>query len=197
MAFTDETIIKLRVEAEGRSKASNIDLSNELVIYGETYRFAPGYFFDGQIELMVPDTFSVMPDEVATEKYPTKQRPQVILTNSNHTIDITLNLPEDFLKPEQVPMSLQIMKSAIREMYPATLFYDEGRIEKDDKNIVYMDFKSTSLGGAIYSIMFASSVCDRLLIGTFNCPFEQWEQWQPVALEVISTIREIDLEDKT
>jgi len=52
-----------------------------------------------------------------------------------------------------------------------------------------MDYKSYSMGGAIYNIMFVSAIFDRPLIGTFNCPFEQWEQWRPVALEMLKTIR--------
>ena len=191
MAFADEAIIKMRVEAEQRKWESNIDLSKEQILYGEAYNFAPKQFFDDRLELMAPREFSPMSEEMAAEKYLTSQKPQVILSNRDYTIDITLNLLEDALLVEQIPQCLQKLKNTIRDVYPATLFYDAELIDTDGAPVAYMDFKSSSLGGPVYNIMFASALCGRPLIGTFNCQFEHWEQWRPVALEMLKTIREI------
>lgn len=191
MAFADEAIIKLRAEAEQRKWESNIDLTKEQVLYGEAYNFAPKQFFDDRLELVVPEEFSPMPEEMAAEKYLTAQRPQVILSNRDCTIDITLNLLEDLLKAIQIPLCLQKLKKTIREVYPATLFYDTELLETGHATVAYMDFKSFSLSGPVYNIMFVSVICGRPLIGTFNCLFEHWEQWRPVALEMLKTIREV------
>jgi len=192
MAFKDELIIKLRADAEERDRVAHIDLSKEQILYGEPYQFAPRQFFDDYVELMVPESFSLMPEDAIAEKYLAKQKPQVILTDQDYTIDITLNLlADDTLKPKQIPLCLQTLKSAIREAYPATLFYDEGQVDANGKTIAYIDYKSASFGGAVYNIMFASAIHKRPFIGAFNCPFEQWEQWRPVILEMLKTVREI------
>jgi len=196
MAFTDEAIIKLRAEVEQRKWASNIDLSKEQILCGEAYQFVPKQFFDDRLELMVPESFSPMPEELVSEKYLSAQKPQVILTNRDYTIDITLNLLQDSLKEDQIPLCLQKLKNTICEVYPATLFFDEEQLDADGTVVAYMDFKSFSLGGPIYNVMFVSAICKRPLIGTFNCPFEYWEQWRPVVFEMLKTVREIDVEEK-
>ena len=192
MAFADEAIIKRRVEAEQRKRESNIDLTKEQILYGEAYNFVPKQFFDDRLEFVVPREFSPMPEEMAAEKYLTAQKPQVILSNRDHAIDITLNQLEDSLKLEQIPQCLQKLKNTIRDVYPATLFYDAELIDTDDATIAYMDFKSFSLSGPIYNVMFVSRISGRPLIGTFNCSFEHWEQWKPVVLEMLKTIRELE-----
>ena len=131
-----------------------------------------------------------MPEELATEKYLAAQKPQVILTNRDCTADITLNLLDGALEAAQVPLCLQKLKSTVRKAFPATLFFDEGQLDAVGASVAYMDFKSFSLGGPAYNIMFVSAICKRPLIASFNCPFEHWEQWQPVVLEMLKTIRE-------
>ena len=192
MAYTDEAIIKLRAEVEQRKWESNIDLTKEQILYGEAYQFVPEQFSDQCLEIMVPKSFFPMPEELAAEKYLAAQKPQVILTNWDGTIDITLNLLEGSLKAEQIPLCLQKLKDTIREVYPATLFFDEEQMETDGTTVAYMDFKSFSLGGPIYNIMFVSAIRGRPLIGTFNCSFEYWEQWRPVVFEILKTVREIE-----
>jgi len=192
MAFTDEAIIKQRAEAEQRKRESHIDLTKEQILYGEAYNFMPKQFFDDRLEFLMPREFSLMPEHMAAEKYITAQRPQVILSNRDCTVDITLNLLEDLLKAIQIPLCLQKLKNTIHEVYPATLFFDAELIDTNNATIAYMDFKSFSLGGPVYNIMFVSAVCGMPLIGTFNCSFERWEQWRPVVLEMLKTMREVE-----
>jgi len=123
MNFMDEAIVALRAEVEQEKWASGIDLRKEQVICGEAYQFAPNQFFDNCLEIMVPQRFFHMPEEKIAEKYLTAQKPQVILTNQDYTIDITLNWLEGSLKAEQVPLCLQKLKNTICVAYPATLFF--------------------------------------------------------------------------
>ena len=94
MPYKDEAIIKLRAEVELRNRASSVDLNKEQIIYGEEYSFAPKQFFDKQLEFMVPQEFVPMPQDLVVEKYLAAQKPQVILTSRDFTVDITLNLLE-------------------------------------------------------------------------------------------------------
>jgi len=189
MGYADEAIIKLRTGAELRNRASSIDLAREQIICGEEYSFAPAQFFEKRLELVVPQEFAPMPEDLAAEKYLSAQKPQVILTSHDCTVDITLNLLDGTLKTEQIPQCLQKLKGTIRKAFPATIFYEEEQFDSDDGSVASMDYKSYSMGGAIYNIMFVSVIFNKPLIGTFNCPFEQWEQWRPVALEMLKTIR--------
>ena len=192
MAYIDEAIIKLRTKEEQKNWMSTIDLTKEQILYGESYHFTQRLFFEDILELLVPEAFFPMPEDIAAQKYLSAQRPQVILTNHGYTIDITLNLLEGTLKDEQVHLCLQKLQNAIREAYPATLFYDVEQMDLDGLTLAYMDFKSFSLAGPLYNVMFVTALDEQPLIGTLNCPFEQWEQWRPVAIEMLRTIRKVE-----
>lgn len=190
MAYIDEAIIKLRAEQEKRNWMINIDLSKEQIIYGESYLFEYRRFFDNQIELMIPHEFFSMPEDKAAQKYLTAQKPQVILSGRDYSVNITLNLLESTLKKEQVPLCLQKLKNTIRDVYPATLFYDNDQLDTEGSTVAYMDFKSFSLGGPIYNIMFVTAIGGKPLIGTFNCIFDNCEEWRPLAIEMLKTFHE-------
>jgi len=190
MTYTDEAIIRLRTAEEQKERITHIDLSEE-ILYGETYRFAPRQFFEDRLELMIPEHFSPMPEKKIAEKYITVSKPQVVLTNGDYTINITLSLLKGTLRDEQVHSHLQTLQGAIREVYPATIFYDHRQLKPSEMPISYMDFKSFSLSGPIYNMMFVAAFAKQTLLGTFNCSFDHWEQWQPVVIEVLKNIREV------
>lgn len=196
MSYLDEAIVKLREEQEQREREWKVDLSKEQIIYGETYQFVLTQFFEDCLELMIPQEFIPMPEEQVENKYKMEQKPQVIMTNQNYRIDITLNLLEETITIEQIPLCLQKLKNTINEVYPATMFFEEEQKEVNNTSVAYMDFKSFSLGGPIYNVMFVSKISNRLLVGTFNCPFTDWEQWRPVVVEMLETIQDSSQEEK-
>lgn len=53
-----------------------------------------------------------------------------------------------------------------------------------------MDFKSFSLAGPVYNLMFLSVLSGKLLLGAFNCPFDQREGWEPVIEAMAETIKD-------
>ena len=54
----------------------------------------------------------------------------------------------------------------------------------------WYSYKSFALDGQLYNIVFISSVYETLMSGLFNCPYEEREWWEPVALQMIAAIRE-------
>jgi len=188
--FIDEAIIKLRIDADIRGLPTSIDLARGQVICDTLYSFEAMQLFDKVLEIVLPQEFAPMPEGLAAKKYLASQKPQVIFTSRDYTTDITLNLLREALKPDQVLACLRKLRSTIQGAYPATLFYDEETLDAVGISVAYMDYKSFSLNGPIYNIMFVSAICNRPLVGTFNCPFGFWEVWRPAAVEMLKTIRE-------
>lgn len=191
MAYIDKIIIKLRNKAEWEIIKSKMDLSDGRTIYGKSYSFEERSFFDNQFSMQCPTEFKDMPESIASRKYISQQRPPVILTSSSFEVDITFNLIKDSIQRHEVAAYRQELQKTIRSVYPANQFYDTGEIEKANLPIEFFEFKSFALGGSLYNNMFITSIHGRGLMGTFNCPFDQFPEWRDAVFLMIGSLAEL------
>ncbi len=56
-------------------------------------------------------------------------------------------------------------------------------------DFIVMDFITPAVDSRIYNLMFATSLENRLMIGTFNCTTNHLEEWKPLAGEIINSIK--------
>lgn len=93
---------------------------------------------------------------------------------------------------ESLPVYLQRIKYTLGRVNPSTLFFEEEQIESVNLSVMVLDFKSFSLSGAIYNLMFLTEVDSRLVLGSFNCPFDEWEDWKPVMLTMLQSMEAVE-----
>ena len=51
-----------------------------------------------------------------------------------------------------------------------------------------MKFYSQAIDTKVYNLMFGTELNGRLLIGTFNCTIANYNEWQPMADEIVNSI---------
>lgn len=189
MSYLDEPIVTLRSEVESAHK-STVDLTRTFVIYGETYSFENREFLGGELHMTVPATFNDMPEAVIAQKYLSAEKPQVVLTNFDHIVDISLNRLHTNADTEKLSGYMQQVKRTLSRVNPSILFFEAKEIGGVNVPVHTMDFKSFSLAGPVYNLMFLSALSGKLLLGAFNCPFGQWEDWKPVIEAMAETIKD-------
>lgn len=188
LELIDEFIVTLRNKDGVYEIKSPKDLIDGVNIDSVKYNFKEMRFFDDKLSILLPKEFHQMNERTAKEKYSAEARPSVIWTNSDNTIDFTLNLTDEPLRTVQLPLMRATMKDAIGKVHPSTMFFDDGRIENENRVIEFFDFKSFALEGLVYNIMFFTPVSGKLLIGTFNCTFVLFKDWKPAVLQVMESV---------
>lgn len=87
--FLDEKILKAREMAQ---RQKNINIREESVyIDGQFYSFRAMPILENRVSIWVPDTFGVMPSRFVKQKYPMEERPQLVLTSQDTTINFAFN----------------------------------------------------------------------------------------------------------
>lgn len=144
--------------------------------------------FTEQISICFPEHFYELSAEKIKERYATEPRPHTVYSNEDGNINFGFHLLQE--KNINLPIYLSRLKDAIRMVYPNILVYEEKSIELEQKNceLYYFDFRTSSLEGPIYNILYLASNKEKVLMGAFNCPFEKYSDWKQTAMEVMQTI---------
>ena len=186
----DEKILDFINEAEKREAKKDI-CGGPVKIGDRYYEFEETEFFEEKLKIYIPKDFKDMPMEVRKIKYPSGSRPEIIKSNEDGSIAITLNIIDSPLDEERVEELKDGMKMIIKKTNPANVFYEDGVVEVASKNIGYFEFKSSAIDDYIYNLMFFLEFKEKTLMGTFSCLYKEYQDWRDVAFQVINTVRVI------
>ncbi|WP_105176488.1 hypothetical protein [Clostridium cagae] len=184
----DEKILDFINAAEERELRK--DITNGPVKIGKRYyEFEESEFFDEKLKIYIPKDFTDMSLAARKLKYPSESRPEIIKCNEKGNICITLKKINNPLEEENVEKLKNGMKVIIRKTNPANVFYEDGVLEVDCKNIGFFEFKSYAIDDSLYNIMFFLEFEGKTLMGTFSCIYNECKEWREIAFQVIKTIR--------
>lgn len=188
MLYLDEQIAALR-----RKERKNAFRSIEKGIYtGNTLRhFKELRIFEERLSVMIPDTFDFMPAETAKYKYPSEFRPQVILCDSTEQVNMTFSrLEEKSLSWEDLSHTMLDMQTGLKNVHPSTLFFHNEITRMEENPVPWMDFKSYGMDGTLYNFAFLWLVEGGMLLGMFNCPYRDRQEWKYLFEKVAETVKE-------
>lgn len=184
MKYKDEQIALMRNEQK-KSKYVNSEtgmyVGDSLINFHQIELLS---FF----KIMMPKEFTQMDPELEAKKYPSVNRPQLIMTDVEGEVNFTFSLFEQEIEAEKIDGTLNQFQIMITTAQPANKFMGRGHIENDEYRCGWMEFKSYTLDGAVYNILSITVTKEKFLLGLFNCPYEAWLEWKPVMLELLNTI---------
>lgn len=188
--YVDEKIVELR----NRFLASQFqDIHGDVYVHGQLIQFIPVVLFEEKMSILLPTDFQDMEDQVIRLKYPTLDRPQIIKTNPENNSDMTFTLIPEEVADEDILANKEAMKNAIKQVHPATVFYEDGLEDLNQTQVGYFTFTSYALGGKLYNLMLVTKVAKQLLVGIFNCANEEKEYWKSFAYQMMMSIEDLTL----
>ena len=184
----DEKILDFINEAEKREMKRDIT-SGPVKIGSRFYEFEEKEFFEDKLKIYIPKDFNDMSLNDRKLKYPSENRPEIIKCNDDGSICITLNVIDSPLSEDRVEELKDGMKMIIRKTNPANVFYEDGILEVNEKNIGYFEFKSSAIDDFLYNLMFFAEFKEKTLMGTFSCRYSEYKDWRDVVYHILQTIK--------
>lgn len=184
----DEKILDFLNKVEKKEARKDI-CSDPVKIGNRYYEFVETEFFDEKLKIYIPKDFEDMPLKARKFKYPSESRPEIINCNESGSICITLKRINSPLDEEHVEKLKDGMKVIIKKTNPANVFYEDGVLEVDSKNIGFFEFKSYAIDDSLYNMMFFLEFEGKTLMGTFSCKHRDSEEWRDIVFQIIKTVR--------
>ncbi len=184
--FVDVKIIQLREIYQDMTAEYDL-LTDEIPIHRQKVRFRYMPLFDGAFSMLIPDNFTLMPDDAANVRYINHYRPPVILTGPGYDENFGFHL----LEGEKGELSSMIgkMRETVKRHVPETIFYEEGEVAPPDMEGGWFEYKNFTLDEETYNMQFLIRSDSKLLAGTFNCRMRFYDMWKPLVLQSLDLVK--------
>jgi hypothetical protein len=151
------------------------------------------------ITISIPKEWQPMDELDFTERYPSVRAPLAAYTNTERTIDFSVNISATRWAEADLEMAGEFFKASIRNMFDRVEMLDEGIREVNGKSFVFFKFESrvngnrTDIGNTDpvlkYSYLHYLVQPQRTLVFSFNCPRRNRQEWEKVSDAMMKNIR--------
>ena len=186
----DEKILDFLNESEKKKQRKDIT-SGSVKIGKRYYEFEQVGFYEERVLVYIPKDFKDMSLEARKLKYPSENRPEIIKCNEDGSITFTLNIVDSHLSEDKVCELKDGMKMIIKKTNPANVFYEDGVLKVNEKNIGYFEFKSSAIDDFLYNLMFFLELEEKTLMGTFSCRYGEYKGWRDIIFEILKRLEVI------
>lgn len=191
--YLDETILEIKRQ---KDKEENINIEEGVYIKNEYVEFEEIKLFDESMGILLPKSFIDLPDTMKKIKYPSEQRPQIIKTSLNTSVNFGFSLLPLPIRNEQTKDAIKQFKIVLKKVNPSYVFYDLKEEKIGKKTISWFDFKSYGIDFPMYNIMYIIPIRNKVMHGIFNCLYKDIDEWKDYAFQVIKTIKENEEENQ-
>ncbi|MGQ3480648.1 hypothetical protein [Paenibacillus sp. TY11] len=198
MNYLDEHILSLKAKMMDQTTANNGDLKS-VSDQSQEYSFIPEEnklfhignehltlesktILNGEIGFYIPKSFTPMPMEQATIKYPSEHRPKVIYTSPEGTINITFNPTDTALETEELSDFVEQMADMLRSVQPIRNWLGTEMITNcSGLSVGQIRFVAAGIDSNLYNELLLFIHKGRVVIGSFSCLEADLEAWLPIA----------------
>ncbi len=159
-----------------------------IYVEGELVQFQEVLLFDDQIGVMLPVEFEDMEPGEARKKYFSEQRPRIIKTNKEGTVDFSFNMIDYKVASEDLEAVINDFHHVLKRFQPMSVCLEIGSDLQAPAPFAWMEFISSALDENLYNVLTIYLVGDKLLMLMFNCPFQRRMDWLNCLTQIRKTI---------
>jgi hypothetical protein len=130
-----------------------------------------------------------MSEEMAKLKYPSERRPTLIYTNDEASVNVAFNQTITRITDNKINDFKQAVSKSFENLYPSAKWIKNNVIKINNKNVGVLELITPALDGKVYNLTFFMEIDGKVLLSSFNCTEKQMEEWQPIAHEIMQSIK--------
>lgn len=142
----------------------------------------------GKLIVNLPDGFGLMSEEMLVAKYPSSNRPTLVYTNENGTINFAFNHTQNKIPKDKLPELLPAFVGQFNSIYPQIKWAKKETEIINGKQFVVLEFITPATDSKIYNIMYVTVLDGKMLMCTFNCLESQKSAWEVKAKKSLNSI---------
>lgn len=139
-------------------------------------------FFDGLIEMVLPDIFLDMKEEMIQKTFFADVSPAYVKTTSNGELTMSLDLLDSHEPLETV---LEQSRQLVKVLYPGSVIYENDII---NELTGWFDCKIFMGKEMYYKLYFIVDKNEKKVFGCFQCRFENYDRWKSQMINILNQI---------
>ncbi len=143
---------------------------------------------DGKLIVDLPKSFDLMSKEMLATKYPASNRPTLVYTNQDGSVNFAFNHTFNDIPKDKLPEVLPAFVKQFNSIYPQIEWFKKDVVKVNGKNFVVLEFITPATDSKIYNIMYITVLEGRMLMSTFNCLESQKNKWELKAKESLNSV---------
>lgn len=152
-----------------------------------------------QITVSIPAGWRPMDGIDFTQRYPSVRAPLGAYTDQDRLVDFSVNISATQWPDKDATVAHRFFKTSVANMFDKVDFISDGIKEHNGNTFIYLEFTSR-VNGNKRQEGFADPVLkytyvqyllgkDKTLVFSFNCPRRMQQDWQPVAHQMMESIK--------
>lgn len=189
MDYADANIISKLIKAKRRS----VNLSDTVKIGEMTYSFSLQEPIGDKLQMILPDELQEMPPTVARDKYPSENRPSIIWTIPDGTVNFMFTPTDTDISFDRYEQTARGFRAVLKRVYPANTFLelDVKKMGENEVPIGCFDYISFAVDSDIYNMFYITELEHKMMVGGFNCLSEHKNEWKPLLMLMFQSIRDL------
>lgn len=139
----------------------------------------------------MPKEFKIADTETISNIFWSERGPSKLFINAKKNVGITFQLLEIDTEEYGITESRVEIKRVLENIDGRIVLYDEGI----KNNVLWFDYKSFAENIIVYNIIFLFEIEHGIVMGTFFCPFVDYDKWKSVILEMLGTIEKEEIDE--
>jgi hypothetical protein len=142
----------------------------------------------GRVSALVPVEFTQMSAEMIQKKYPSANRPNLVFTNAQTTVNVALEHTSHPLGVNDLPKAQESIRSTFKSSYPSAKWFRDEIKSINGRSFFVIDIRTPAVDTQVRNIMAGTSLDDRLFIASVNMTMALEAEWLSVANQIVESI---------
>ena len=131
-----------------------------------------------------------MPEKMLNRKYPNENRPKVVYSNEDGTVNVGFNHTAATAESGDLPKFMETFKTAYTNLYPTATWYRSGLEKVNGKEVGVMELITPAIDTEVYNLIWFTDIGGKLALFTFNCTKGKLGDWKETAGRIMGSFRE-------
>lgn len=140
-------------------------------------------------EILLPSDFNIMSADMLSAKYPSGNRPTLVYSNDDGTVNLAVNHTVNQMTVDQLEEAKGVFVGQFTQMYPAAQWYQKDMAKINGRDFVVLELVTPAIDTQIYNLMFITSLEDRMLMFSFNCTQDLMWKWQSQGQQIMQSVK--------
>lgn len=150
---------------------------------------APLNLLGGKVQLDMPEHLQSMDKKMFDLKYPLENAENTrAYSDGDGTVTLLISPRQDKATQTDLPKYQQMLNNSFSNN-PSIDFKKSEIKQINGRDFIVIEMITPAMDTDVYNLMFVTSLDGKLLIGTFNCTIEKMQEWQPIAEQILSSVK--------